>query len=210
MLKAKRILMLLASFGLQACAVAYLSDDLPTDAVVRTHPIGAEPEEEIAPEAGAEAPAAEVVVDEAAVEGRPGIGVGSADPHYGDIASYIRRSKAVIVVPQLLKAGLIIGGEMGDAVVLSRLTDDNPKGEYFLTGIIAEAVQEEKLVRGSVRRMVEDEAIPNLAEHYRAGTFPTEMISRFAEMGLLGADYLTDWLTTGVADGEYDLVLTVP
>lgn len=44
----------------------------------------------------------------------------SADPYYGDIESYVRRAKAVIVVPQLLKAGLIIGGEMGDAVVLSR------------------------------------------------------------------------------------------
>jgi len=33
---------------------------------------------------------------------------------------------------------------------LSRVTDDNPKGEYFLTDIIAEAVHEEALVRAHV------------------------------------------------------------
>ena len=47
----------------------------------------------------------------------------SADPGYGDIAAYVRRAKAVMVVPQLLKAGLIVGGQVGDAVVLARTPD---------------------------------------------------------------------------------------
>lgn len=57
----------------------------------------------------------------------------SADPHYGDIAAYIKRAKAVIVVPQLLKAGLIVGGEFGDAVVLSRTADGGWSGPAFYT-----------------------------------------------------------------------------
>ncbi len=43
-----------------------------------------------------------------------------ADPNYRDIADYIATAKAVMVIPKLLKAGLIVGGELGDAVVLSR------------------------------------------------------------------------------------------
>src|SRR3546814_1837658 len=41
-----------------------------------------------------------------------------------------------MVVPQLLKAGLIIGGEMGDAVVLSRSPDGGWRSPafYSLTG----------------------------------------------------------------------------
>lgn len=71
----------------------------------------------------------QLLVDEAASVVR-GL---SADPHYGDIAAYIRRAKAVIVVPQLLKAGLIVGGEMGEAVVLSRTADGGWSSPAFYT-----------------------------------------------------------------------------
>jgi len=47
----------------------------------------------------------------------------SADSGYRDIAAYLHRAKGVMVVPQLLKAGLIVGGQVGDAVVLSRTKD---------------------------------------------------------------------------------------
>ena len=46
----------------------------------------------------------------------------SADPHYPEIAEYLDRAKAVIIVPQLLKAGLIIAGEGGEAVALAKRT----------------------------------------------------------------------------------------
>lgn len=68
------------------------------------------------PAAAQQAKAPQLLVDEATAV----VTQLSKDPHYGDIAEYIRRAKAVMVVPQLLKAGLIIGGEMGDAIVLSR------------------------------------------------------------------------------------------
>lgn len=38
---------------------------------------------------------------------------------------------------------------------------------------------------------------------------PTGDWYAIADMGLLGVDYLTDWATTALADGEYDLRLTV-
>lgn len=69
----------------------------------------------------------QLLVDEAASVVR-GL---STDPHYGDIAAYIRRAKAVIVVPQLLKAGLIVGGELGEAVVLSRTADGSWSSPAF-------------------------------------------------------------------------------
>ena len=43
-----------------------------------------------------------------------------ADEHYGDFAPYMQRAKAVLIVPQLLKAGFVVGGEFGEGVMLTR------------------------------------------------------------------------------------------
>jgi bifunctional UDP-N-acetylglucosamine pyrophosphorylase/glucosamine-1-phosphate N-acetyltransferase len=51
---------------------------------------------------------------------------------------------------KLCNAGMYLAGREDLFRWLSRLTDDNPKKEYFLTGIVAEAVAEEKLVRAHV------------------------------------------------------------
>jgi len=51
---------------------------------------------------------------------------------------------------KLCNAGMYLAGRADLFRWLSRITDDNPKREYFLTGIIAEAVHEEALVRASV------------------------------------------------------------
>jgi bifunctional UDP-N-acetylglucosamine pyrophosphorylase / glucosamine-1-phosphate N-acetyltransferase len=51
---------------------------------------------------------------------------------------------------KLCNAGMYLAGREDLFRWLSRLTDDNPKHEYFLTGIVAEAVAEEKLVRAHV------------------------------------------------------------
>jgi glutaryl-CoA dehydrogenase len=47
--------------------------------------------------------------------------------------------------------------------------------------------EEERAVRDTVRRFVDDKALPLVAEHYRNGTFPYELVAGFAELGLLGA-----------------------
>lgn len=47
-----------------------------------------------------------------------------ADPSYGDMRAYLGRSVACLVVPQLLKAGFIIGGSGGDGLLVGRKTSD--------------------------------------------------------------------------------------
>lgn len=42
------------------------------------------------------------------------------DPNFSNFNSLLRQAKAVIVVPQLLKAGLIIGGEGGSGLLMAR------------------------------------------------------------------------------------------
>jgi len=67
----------------------------------------------------------------------------------GHVIRIVEPSEASDDVKQvrLCNAGMYLAGREDLFRWLSRLTDDNPKKEYFLTGIIAEAVGEEKLVR---------------------------------------------------------------
>ena len=51
--------------------------------------------------------------------------------------------------------------------------------EFLLTA-------EEKNIRDSVRRFVDDACMPVIAEHFDKGTFPMDVIPRMAEMGLFG------------------------
>lgn len=44
----------------------------------------------------------------------------SRDPSYGDMRAYMARSVGVMIVPQLLKAGFIIGGAGGDGILVGR------------------------------------------------------------------------------------------
>jgi glutaryl-CoA dehydrogenase len=45
---------------------------------------------------------------------------------------------------------------------------------------------EERLVRDTVRRFVDEKFLPVVAEHFEAGTFPTDLVPAIADMGLLG------------------------
>jgi glutaryl-CoA dehydrogenase len=47
--------------------------------------------------------------------------------------------------------------------------------------------QEEILVRNTVREFVDEQVIPIIEQHYRAGTFPMELVPKMAELGLFGA-----------------------
>ncbi len=42
------------------------------------------------------------------------------DPSYGDMRAYMARSVGVMIIPQLLKAGFIIGGSGGDGILVGR------------------------------------------------------------------------------------------
>ncbi len=45
---------------------------------------------------------------------------------------------------------------------------------------------EERSIRDTVRRFVDQSFLPGVREHFRAGTFPLELIPQLGEMGLLG------------------------
>lgn len=65
---------------------------------------------------------------------------------------------------------------------------------------------EEKLVRDNVRRFVETHVTPVMAKHYQAGTFPMDLIPKFAELGLLGAN-LHGYGCAGMGDVAYGLAI---
>ena len=70
----------------------------------------------------------------------------------GHVIRIVEPSEATEDVRQvkLCNAGMYLAGREDLFRWLSRLTNDNPKNEYFLTGIVAEAVGEEKLVRAHI------------------------------------------------------------
>jgi glutaryl-CoA dehydrogenase len=68
-----------------------------------------------------------------------------------------------------------------------------------------ELSDEERLVRSNVRRMIDEEVIPIIAEHYKAGTFPMHLIPKFASMGLLGAN-LEGYGCAGMNHTAYGLI----
>ncbi len=46
--------------------------------------------------------------------------------------------------------------------------------------------EEELLIRTTVREFVEDNVLPIIEKHYEAGTFPSDLIPKMAELGLFG------------------------
>jgi glutaryl-CoA dehydrogenase len=46
--------------------------------------------------------------------------------------------------------------------------------------------EEERLFRDKVRRFMDEECMPNIADHFDRGTFPMKLIPRMAEIGLFG------------------------
>jgi bifunctional UDP-N-acetylglucosamine pyrophosphorylase/glucosamine-1-phosphate N-acetyltransferase len=72
-----------------------------------------------------------------------------ADGHVMRVVEPVDANEDVKQV-KLCNAGMYLAGRADLFRWLSRITDENPKREYFLTSIIAEAVHEEALVRASV------------------------------------------------------------
>ncbi|MFQ5504626.1 MAG: acyl-CoA dehydrogenase family protein [Planctomycetota bacterium] len=69
-----------------------------------------------------------------------------------------------------------------------------------------ELSDEERMVRDSVRDFVEEEFLPGVTEHHRAGSFPVELIPKIAGMGLFGAT-MTDYGGAGLGSVAYGLIL---
>jgi glutaryl-CoA dehydrogenase len=65
---------------------------------------------------------------------------------------------------------------------------------------------EERLVRDTVRAFVSDRVLPVIEKHFRAGTFPNDLIPAMAEMGLLGAN-LEGYGCAGLGPVAYGLIM---
>lgn len=76
--------------------------------------------------------------------------------------------------------------------------------DYY--GLDEELSDEERLVRDNVRRFVDREIEPIIGRHYEAGTFPTELIPKFADLGLFGAN-LEGYGCAGMGEVAYGLAM---
>lgn len=65
---------------------------------------------------------------------------------------------------------------------------------------------EQKLMRRAVARLVDEEFLPTVQQHFRAGTFPTELAPRLGEMGLLGMN-LQGYGCPGTDNVSYGLAM---
>ena len=74
---------------------------------------------------------------------------------------------------------------------------------YALDDLLSE---EERLVRDTVRAFVSDRVLPVIEGHFRAGTFPVDLIPPMAEMGLLGAN-LKGHGCAGLGPVAYGLIM---
>jgi len=83
------------------------------------------------------------------------------------------------------------------------MADLNPVDFYNLE---AHFSTEEKAVREQVREFIRKEAAPIIRDHFRAGTFPKELIKPIGEMGLLGAN-LQGYDCPGLNNVAYGLIL---
>jgi len=65
---------------------------------------------------------------------------------------------------------------------------------------------EERMVRDTARRFVDEEFAPHIVEAYRAGTFPTHLVPRIAELGFFGPTLPEEYGCAGVSSVAYGLI----
>jgi len=67
--------------------------------------------------------------------------------------------------------------------------------------------EEEILVRNTVRDFVDDQVVPIIEKHYRAGTFPAEVVSKMAELGMFGSTLPAKYGCAEMNNVAYGLVM---
>ena len=66
---------------------------------------------------------------------------------------------------------------------------------------------EERMVRDTVRRFVDDRVIPIIDKHFEEATFPTELISEMATIGLFGGNLPEEYGCANMNNVAYGLVM---
>ncbi len=74
-------------------------------------------------------------------------------------------------------------------------------------GIESQYSEDELLIRNTVRKFVDEEFAPIVAEHFEAGTFPQHLIPRIAGMGVFGATLPQKYGCAGVSNLAYGLMM---
>jgi glutaryl-CoA dehydrogenase len=72
-------------------------------------------------------------------------------------------------------------------------------------GLDAQLSDEEEMLRDTVRRFVDQQWLPVVAEHFEAGTFPIELIPRIGDLGVLGM-HLEGYGCAGSSARAYGIV----
>jgi len=80
-------------------------------------------------------------------------------------------------------------------------------GNFDLVGIEALLSDEERLARDSIKRFVVEEIDPIIAECFEKGEFPSHLIPRFGELGMLGANLPEKYGCAGMNNVAYGLVM---
>lgn len=78
----------------------------------------------------------------------------------------------------------------------------NPYDLYDVDSLLSE---EEKMIRDSVARFVDERAMPIIAEHFDNATFPAELVAEIADLGLLGSS-LDGYGCAGLNAVSYGLI----
>ena len=77
--------------------------------------------------------------------------------------------------------------------------------DYFnIDSLLAE---DELLVRSTVREFVDDQVLPVIEQHNRAGTFPIDLVGKMAGLGLFGATLPPKYGCAGMNNVAYGLVM---
>src|SRR5215210_1660092 len=67
--------------------------------------------------------------------------------------------------------------------------------------------EEERAVRDSVRRFVDERVLPIIGDHYVQGKFPRELIPEMAELGVFGANLPEEYGCAGLNNVAYGLIM---
>src|ERR1700752_4520512 len=65
---------------------------------------------------------------------------------------------------------------------------------------------DERLVRDTARKFIEENLVPIIEECNRAGSFPRELVRPMGDLGFYGAS-LKGYGCAGISNGEYGLVM---
>jgi glutaryl-CoA dehydrogenase len=69
-----------------------------------------------------------------------------------------------------------------------------------------ELSDDERMARDTARKFVDAEIIPIIAKHFQAGTFPMNLVPKFAELGMLGAN-IKGYGCAGLGEVAYGLIM---